>query len=81
MIDYLDLKIYEENGKLNTIAFFKQTDCNGYIPTRSYHHPKWIGNIPKGQLIRIHRNCSNQSDYAKQCKDLWKKVIIKTDWK
>lgn len=33
-IDY-----YKANGKLGTRTFFKQTDCNGYIPTKSCHHP------------------------------------------
>lgn len=28
-IDYLDLQIYKENGKLKTRTYFKQTDRNG----------------------------------------------------
>lgn len=51
-IDYLDLQIYKNNGYLNTRTYFKTTDRNGYIPTSSCHHPQWIGNIPKGQLMR-----------------------------
>lgn len=50
-INYLDLQIYKNNGYLSTRTFFKSTDRNGYIPTSSCHHPQWIGNIPKGQLI------------------------------
>lgn len=38
-IDYLDLQVYKNNGHLNTRTFFKITDRNGYIPTKSYHHP------------------------------------------
>lgn len=36
------------------------------IPTTSCHHPKWIGNIPKEQFMRVHKNCSNRGDYEIQ---------------
>lgn len=56
-IDYLDLQVYKNNGYRDTRTFCKNTDRNGYIPTNSCRHPQWIGNIPKGQLMRIYRNC------------------------
>lgn len=62
-IDYLDLQIFKDKGELCTKTFFKKTDRNVYIPTSSCHHPKWIGNIPKGQLLRIRRNCLRVEDY------------------
>lgn len=76
-INYLDLQIYKENGNLNTRTFFKSTDRNGYIPTSSCHHPQWIGNIPKGQLMRIHRNCSNGNDYEEQADIIIKRFVEK----
>lgn len=39
--------------------FFKETDRN----RSSFHHPKWINNIPKGQLMRMHHNCESEGDY------------------
>lgn len=65
-IDYLDLQVYKNKRYLNTRTFFKTADRNGYIPTSSCNHPQWIGNIPKGQLMRIHRNCSNRNEYEEQ---------------
>lgn len=28
----------------------------------SCHHPRWLGGVPKGQLIWIRRNCDHQSE-------------------
>lgn len=36
----------------------QKTDSNSYLPPRSCHYPKWVGNIPKGQIMRIKRNCN-----------------------
>lgn len=52
-IDYLDPQIFKAGKELHTRTFFKKADHNGYIPTNSCHHPKWVGNVPKGQLMRI----------------------------
>lgn len=54
------------NGGIITKTFFKETDRTGYIPTASCHHPKWLGAIPKGQLMHIPWNCTNLNDYVQQ---------------
>lgn len=72
LIDYLDLQIFKKGNELYTKTFFK-TDRNGYIPTSSCHHPKWKGNIPKGQLLRIHRNCRKVEDFETQANILIKR--------
>lgn len=76
-INYLDLQIFKEDGHLSTKTHFKDTDRNGYIPTSSCHHPKWIGNIPKGQFMRIRRNCSNITDFEEQTNNLIKRFVDK----
>lgn len=65
-IDFLDLHIFKHDGMLNTQTYFKNTDRNGYIPVRSCHHPRWKMAIPKGQFMRIKRNCTIHQDYMEQ---------------
>lgn len=65
-IDYLNLEIYKNGTSLHTRTFFKVTDRNGYIPTSSCHHPRWKANIPKGQLLRLRRNCNSAEDFKIQ---------------
>lgn len=74
-VDYLDLQVYKENGKLCTKTFFRKTNRNGYIPTNSCHHPQWIGNIPKGKLMHLHKNCSDQKYYKEQSNILINRLI------
>lgn len=65
-IEYLDLEIFKLGTSLCTRTFFKETDRNGYIPSSSCHHPRWKGNVPKGQLMRLRRNCDLTADFNKQ---------------
>lgn len=65
-IDYLDLQIFKKCDELHTKTFFKSTDRNGYILVISCHHPKWKENVPKGQLMRLRRNCHNVKDFNVQ---------------
>lgn len=76
-IDYLDLQIFKAGRELHTRTFFKKTDRNGYIPTNSCHHPKWVGNVPKGQLMLIRRNCSTLKDYDYQANILIERFLEK----
>lgn len=59
----MDSVLYKKEGRLATLAHFKETDRNRYIPTASCHHPKWIKAILKGQLMRLRRNCDNDDDF------------------
>uniref|UniRef100_A0A8C5LSF6 Reverse transcriptase domain-containing protein n=1 Tax=Leptobrachium leishanense TaxID=445787 RepID=A0A8C5LSF6_9ANUR len=69
-IDFLDLTIYIKNGKIETKTFFKDTDTNTAIDKRSSHAAYWLNNIPKSQLIRLKRNCSEQSIFQAQAEDI-----------
>lgn len=60
------LEIFKEGGRLFTRNHFKPTDRNSYLPVDSYHHKPWLINIPKGQFMRIRRNCSKEGDFLKQ---------------
>lgn len=45
---------------------FKPTDRNSYIPLGSRHHSSWLCNIPRGQYIRLRRNCTTMEDFGNQ---------------
>lgn len=62
-INFLDLTIFREGDRLCTRTYFKEVDRNGYITLNSCHHPRWLGVIPKSQMLRIRRNCSKEDDY------------------
>lgn len=62
---------------MGTKVYFKPTDSNSYLPTLNGHHPMWLRNIPKGQMMRVRRNCSNGHDYRAQAAILKKKFMEK----
>ncbi|KAM5129386.1 vomeronasal type-2 receptor 26-like [Mantella aurantiaca] len=79
-IHFLDLVIFVDGGKPCTKSFFKETDRNSFIPTDSCHHPKWKDNIPKGQLLRMRRNCTKIEDYQTQSRTMpphYKKISFR----
>lgn len=63
---FLDLEIYKNEDGFCTRNFFKPTDRNSFIPLSSCHHKLWLCNIPRGQFIRLRRNCTSQSDFLSQ---------------
>lgn len=69
-VDFLDITIYVENHELKTKTFFKASDRNGYIPTASNHHKNWLNNIPKGQFLRMRRNCTDHAQFEEQSRVL-----------
>uniref|UniRef100_A0A8C5PB27 Reverse transcriptase domain-containing protein n=1 Tax=Leptobrachium leishanense TaxID=445787 RepID=A0A8C5PB27_9ANUR len=69
-VNFLDLTIYVEDSEIKTRTFFKAVQTNNYIPTNSGHYPPWLKAIPKGQLLRIRRNCTDVEQYLHQAEKL-----------
>lgn len=69
-IIFLDVTVMKYENLLLTKAFFKATDRKSYIPVHSGHHPLWLRNNPKGQFMRICRNCSRDEDYFAQAQQI-----------
>ena len=65
-VNFLDLDITISTNKLITKTHFKSVDSNSYLSLNSCHHKSWLLNIPKGQLVRIKRNCTNNTDFLTQ---------------
>lgn len=62
----MDLVLTKTHNNITTNTFFKDTNRNGYVPIQSCHHLKWLTAIPKGQYMRIRRNCNSIEDYNTQ---------------
>lgn len=76
-VAFLDLEIFKQGDTFLTKNYFKPTDRNGFIPLDSCHHHSWLYNVPKGQFIRLRRNCALDSDYFSQAKILANRFLQK----
>jgi hypothetical protein len=62
-VNYLDVTITNENGRLRTSVYHKPTAAPYYLPYTSDHPHKYHRNIPYSALIRAARICSNVHDF------------------
>lgn len=76
-VNFLDLTITTLDTRISTKVYLKPTDRNSYLSIRSGHHPAWIRNIPKGQMLRVRRNCTELEDCFEQAETLKEKFIQK----
>ncbi|PIO25998.1 hypothetical protein AB205_0190500, partial [Aquarana catesbeiana] len=76
-VNFLDVTLTKINNTISTKVYFKMTDRNSYLSIRSGHHPNWIKNIPKGQMLRVRRNCSDLDTYAIQANILKERFLQK----
>lgn len=60
----------------NTIAHFKTTDRNAFIPLSCYHD-SWLKSVPRSQFIRMRRNRTELSDYKVQAQILKGRLVEK----
>ncbi|CAJ0947719.1 unnamed protein product [Ranitomeya imitator] len=73
-ISFLDVKLsIEDNGSIRTTLFRKPTAANGLLRWESYHPTPLKRGIPKGQFLRLRRNCSENGDYQNKARDLKKR--------
>uniref|UniRef100_A0A8C5WHQ7 Reverse transcriptase domain-containing protein n=1 Tax=Leptobrachium leishanense TaxID=445787 RepID=A0A8C5WHQ7_9ANUR len=76
-VTFLDLEIYISEGSVKCKTFFKEVDTNTYINTNSCHNPSWLKGVPKGQFIRLRRNCSDLHVFEQQAQHLKKDFVEK----
>lgn len=69
-INFLDVSVYRQNDRLKTKVYFKATDRNSYLPSFSGRRPLWLKNIPKEQIMRVRRNCSEDTNFILQSETL-----------
>ncbi|XP_075425554.1 cytochrome P450 2J4-like [Ascaphus truei] len=61
-----DLNISSVDNLIHTKTYFKSVQANNYVLANSQHNPQWLRNIPKGQFVRLRRNCSSDETFASQ---------------
>lgn len=76
-LEFLDLEIIIEEDLLITKTHFKEVSRNSYLPITSCHHKPWLFNIPKGQLVRIRRNCTKDADFNTQANLIGQRFVTK----
>ena len=69
-VEFLDVIVKIVNNKIQTCLFTKKTDAHLYLTTNSCHPAHVIKNIPKGQLIRVRRICSEEEDFDRNAKQV-----------
>lgn len=62
-IEFLDIEIKDHNYTLEVDLYVKPTARNTLLYFNSYHPKTQKESIPFGQYLRLHRNCTNLSDY------------------
>ncbi|XP_075207802.1 uncharacterized protein LOC142312700 [Anomaloglossus baeobatrachus] len=69
-VDFLDLKLSLEGSRIATDLFRKPTSTNSFLHYSSFHPEHLRRGIPKGQFLRLRRNCSNNVEFCEQSKEL-----------
>lgn len=62
-VDYLDLRVFVADNKLQTALYRKPTAGNSTSTFSSSHPKKLVESIPYGELLRLKRNSTQPSDF------------------
>ena len=66
----LDTKVIREGNGFITDLHVKETDTHSYLHYTSSHSEHCVKNGPKGQFLRLRRNCSRDIDFEKHAEDM-----------
>ncbi|CAH2293731.1 Hypothetical predicted protein, partial [Pelobates cultripes] len=76
-IDFLDVRLYKEDGKIAYTLFNKPTDRNTLLHAESHHPKHLINSLPQSQFMRVIRNNSNMANTQLQLQDMWDKFLAR----
>lgn len=76
-IDFLDLIINKDAGRITTATYFKSVDTNSYLDFGGGHLQQWKTNVPFGQYRLVRKNCTIDTTFKKQAKVLQKRFLDK----
>ena len=79
-INFLDVTVYLENGKIKTDLYVKPTDTHQYLHSSSCHLCHCKKGIPYTQTIRLNRICSDSRSFDRICNDL-KRWLLERGYK
>ena len=69
-INYLDVQVINNSGKIETDLYAKKTDKHQYLYYTSCHPRKCKESIPYAQAMRLRRICSTMEAFERRAKDL-----------
>ena len=69
-VNFLDVKVIFEDGKIKTDFFVKETDTHQFLDSSSCHPYHCKKGIPYSKWLRLNRICSETSFFDKRCNDL-----------
>ena len=69
-IEFLDVKVINDSGKLETDVYIKPTDSHQYLHRTSCHPNACKKGIPFAQALRLRRICSKDDFFNKRADDL-----------
>ena len=66
-INFLDVTVYLENGKIKAVLYVKPTDTHQYLHSSSYHPCHCKKGIPYSETLRLNRICSDSTSFDRRC--------------
>ena len=69
-INFLDVTVSLENGKIKTDLYAKPTDTHQYLHSSSYHPYHCKKGFPYSQMLHLNRICSDSIPFDRKCNDL-----------
>ena len=68
-VEFLDVKVINDSGKLETDVYIKPTDSHQYLHQASCHPNSCKRGIPYAQALRLRRICSKETFFEKRVQD------------
>ena len=69
-INFLDVIVHLENGKIKTDLSVKPTDTHQYLDSSSCHPYQCKKGIPYSQTLCLNSTCSDSISFDRRCNDL-----------
>ena len=65
-VEMLDTELSIEGKKIISKIYYKPTSSHAFLNYNSDHHPQCRDNIPKGEFIRLRKNCKQDSVFNEE---------------
>ena len=76
-VNFLDVKVRINGNNIRTSLYTKPTNAHLYLNAKSSHPGHVTKNLPKGQLIRVRRICSDDADFDNHAKQMIKYFLLR----
>lgn len=74
-VDYLDMGIYVQEGRIETKVYFKPTDNLALLHRSSSHPSHTFSGIIESQILRFSRICSNYTDWLSATASITQRLL------